>query len=344
MTDSPKSVLSSRPGARDSRARTVTARGLILWAACLAGLLVITTAVSVTWGYSSLNADVVRARLLRLASAMVVGGGLAVAGVALQSLLRNALADPYVLGISSGSGVGVLAGMMLSAHGLGQTWSNVPLMAGAGALLTVGVVYLVAQRRGRLDPYTLLLAGVIVNAFNGAVMLFIYLYLSPYLIAGYLGWAMGRIPENPELRLLACSGGLMLAGWLYVLLRAQAFNVQSLGDDVAGSSGVNVHFLRLGTFIVVSLMTASAVALAGPIGFIGLIVPHMCRLILGPDHRLLVIASGFVGAIFLVVADTFCRLTVLTFGGELPVGIITAFCGGPFFIYLLRRRFGEGMQ
>jgi len=281
-------------------------------------------------------------RMLRILSASVVGAALAVAGTALQSLLRNPLASPFVLGISSGAGVGVLVGMTA----LSQTplWAATPITAAIGGVGSMAVVYLIAQRRGRLDPYSLLLTGVIVNAFNGAVMLLLYLYANPFDVTRYITWAMGTIPESPTPELLGSTSALVALGWLCLFLRGHALNVQSLGDDVAGSSGVNVHRLRLVTFLIAGLTTAAAVALAGPVGFVGLIIPHICRMILGADHRRLMIASGFVGAVFLVLADTFCRSTVLRFGLELPVGVVTAFCGAPFFLVLLRRRFREPVQ
>ena len=336
MTDPPASPL---PPAVDE----VNVRTLALSAGVLAGALAITVlACSLLW-----QKGVIwpwdgwlgwRLRLDRLLSAAAVGAGLAVAGASLQSLLRNALASPFVLGVSSGAGVGVLIGMALFSQ---AAWAALPTMATLGALGAMAVVYLAAQRRGRLDPYSLLLTGVIVNAFNGAIMLFVYLYAKPYIVTNYVRWAMGAVRESPSRPLLCSAGGLIAAGWVYLFSKGHAYNVQSLGDDVATSSGVNVHWLRVGTFVAASLMTAAAVALAGPIGFVGLIVPHICRMILGADHRRLLIASGFVGAILLVVADTFCRVTVRQFEQELPVGIITAFCGGPFFILLLRRRLRE---
>lgn len=317
-------------------------RRLAIWTAALALLLVLAVGGMSLVGEYHLTWGIWQMRLTRLAAAAVVGAALAVAGVALQSLLRNPLASPFVLGISSGSGVGVLLGMLLG-QSVGYAWASTPLLAAVGAMLTMALVYLIAQRRGRLDPFTLLLTGVIVNAFNGAIMLFLYLYIGPRLLADYLRWSMGSIPEAPSLPLLGSTAAISLAGWGYLFLQAQAFNVQALGDDVARSSGVNVAALRLATFAVASLMTAAAVALAGPVGFVGLIIPHVCRMALGPDHRLLTVAAGFVGAAFLVLADTFCRSTVLLFGRELPVGILTAFCGGPFFIYLLRRRLAGGV-
>ncbi|NLF29896.1 MAG: iron ABC transporter permease [Planctomycetes bacterium] len=328
-------------------AKEPTLRGLILTALVPAAVLAAVVAACSLVGQMGAampwdDPDLWRLRLLRVVTAAVVGAGLAVAGAALQSLLRNGLADPYVLGISSGAGVGVLAAMALTASGT-AAWLGLPAMAAAGAIVTVGAVYLIAQRRGRLDPFSLLLTGVIVNAFNGAVMLLIYLR-NPYVIADYISWAMGAIPETHPAGLLAAVTVLTAGGWVLLTVYGQAFNVLSLGDDVAASSGVNVHRLRRVTFGVTAALTAASVAVAGPIGFLGLIVPHVCRALVGADHRRLLILSGFAGAILLAGADTFCRCTVLWFGQELPVGVITACCGGPFFLVLLRRRFRERVQ
>jgi iron complex transport system permease protein len=264
------------------------------------------------------------ARLARVAAAMTVGAALAVAGATLQSLLRNGLADPYVLGVSGGAGVGVLAGIVIFG---GATWAGRTGAAAIGAGATMGIVYLIAQRRGRLDAYSLLLSGVIINTLAAAIMATLYLFAQPGELKLYINWSLGSIPDAPAGDLLGVCA---------------AFNVQSLGDDVATSSGIHLTSLRLQTFCLAGVLTAAAVALAGPVGFVGLIVPHVCRMILGADHRRLILAAGFIGAIFLVAADTFCRSTVLQFGQELPVGVVTSFVGAPFFLFLLRRRLREG--
>jgi iron complex transport system permease protein len=284
-------------------------------------------------------------RAWRLAAAATVGLALGAAGLALQGLLRNPLAEPYILGISSGAGVGVLIGEWLAGAAVVALWITTPTVAMAGALLTAAVVYTAAQRRGRLDPYVLILTGVIVNVFNGAIIMMILKYVKQEEIVSFIGWAMGQIPETwwykPVLPILCAA--LVLVGWVWLFVRGSALNALGLGDEVASSIGVSVHALRTEVFVVASIMTAAAVAVAGPVGFVGLIVPHVLRLVLGPDHRLLVIASGLSGAIFLMAADTFCRLLELAVGGgELPVGVITAMTGGPFFILLLRRGLREG--
>ena len=297
-------------------------------------------------GEYHLTSSIWQLRLLRLLAAGTVGAALSVSGTSLQGLLRNPLAEPYILGISSGAGIGVLGGMALATKMVLPDWATTPVLATVGAFATCVLVYGIAQRRGRLDPYVLLLSGVIVNAFNGAIMLAIFLLVPPKTITNFTQWAMGGVSEHLAMTntpfLLICLAGVII-GWIVLLLRGTAFNALGLGDEVAGSIGVSVNRLRIETFAVVAMMTSAAVTLAGPIGFVGLIVPHICRLIIGPDHRKLTIVSGFGGAIFLMLADTLCRLIGWWQQiGVVPVGILTALCGGPFFIYLLRSRFREG--
>jgi ABC-type Fe3+-siderophore transport system permease subunit len=320
---------------------TLSRRRLLLWTvALLATTLLVGIGCSLVGQYH-LTAGVWKIRLFRATAAGVVGASLAIGGLALQALLRNPLAEPYVLGISSGAGVGVLLGIALGGRLFLPSWATTPFLAMIGAFVTSGVVYFVARRRGRLDPYVLILSGVIVNVINGALVLAILQFTRPEDMIHFIGWGMGQVPEwlwNKP-RLLVTSGALVLAGWVVLFLRSAAYNTLGLGDEVAASSGVSVHWLRTETFLVVSIMTAMAVSLAGPVGFVGLIVPHVCRLVLGPDHRLLTIVSGFGGAMFLMVADTLCRMVDKWLHiGEVPVGVVTAVIGGPFFICLLRRR------
>ena len=325
----------------------VTGRKLLLWLVGLSLAAVALTLLCSLVGQHRLTADIWRIRLYRGAAAAVVGVALAVAGLALQALLRNPLAEPYILGISSGAGVGVLCGLALATHLALPRWATTPMLAMVGGLATAVVVYAIAHRRGRLDPYVLLLAGVMINVFNGALILVILQFTQPTEMIHFIGWGMGKVPEWiwSEPILLLVSTVAVLAAWGILFTKGAAFNALGLGDEVASSTGVSVHSLRIQTFVVVSLMTAMAVSLAGPIGFLGLIVPHVCRMLLGPDHRLLVIVSGFGGAVFLMTADTLCRLIDIWTGmGELPVGVITALAGGPFFIYLLRTRRGGGIQ
>ena len=325
----------------------LTGRKLLLWLAWLTLAAVALAMLFSLVGQHHLTASIWQFRLYRAAVAAVVGAALAVAGLALQALLRNPLAEPYILGISSGAGVGVLCGLAMAANLGAPRWATTPTLAMVGGLITAIVVYAIAHRRGRLDPYVLLLAGVMINVFNGALILVILQYTQPTDMIHFIGWGMGNVPEWiwSDPKLLIVSAAAVIVAWAMIFSRGAAFNALGLGDEVAASAGVSVHSLRIQTFIVVSLMTAMAVSLAGPIGFIGLIVPHVCRMLLGPDHRLLVIVSGFGGAIFLMAADTLCRLIDLWTGmDQLPVGVITALAGGPFFIYLLRTRRTGGVK
>jgi iron complex transport system permease protein len=272
--------------------------------------------------------------------------------MALQAMLRNPLAEPYLLGISSGAGVGVLLGMALATSSLLPAWvssdGDLPDwfawlgesgLAFVGAAVTCLAVYFIAQRRGRLDGYSLILSGVIVNAFNGAIMLTINLYINPYQIAEFARWVMGEVPEDVDGMTLLLVSICIFGGWALLFVRSAWFNALGLGDEVAQSAGVSVGRLRIETFAMVALMAAAAVAIAGPIGFLGLIVPHIVRMLLPVDHRVLILASGFFGAMFLMAVDTACvALAPYAEVGFIPAGIVTALMGGPFFLFLLRRR------
>ena len=291
----------------------------------------------------------------RVLAAAVVGFALGAAGVTLQALLRNPLADPYVLGISSGASVGVMFWLMVSAVALGipavatsATWRGVlhygaTVPAVVGAILTCVIVFALARRRGggggaELDPLTLLLVGVIVSAINGSVLMLMNSIVPHGLREDLMAYMLGTVSNNVDALLLGLAGAALLAGYVPVLLAGRALNVGSLSDAESTSLGVNVRRLRAMCFVCASIMTAAAIALAGPIGFVGLICPHVCRMIFGADHRKLIVAAPFCGAALLMLADSFVRSTLGTFNGELPVGVVTALAGGPFFMVLLKRR------
>jgi len=239
----------------------------------------------------------------------------------MQALLRNPLAEPYILGVSGGAGLAyILAGLSVSAV-------LPPVAAFAGALATVGIVYAIARRRGRLEPYTLLLAGVILNAFYAAAIMLVTAVVRPEQRGEIAVWMMGNIGAfGPQWPLIGVVAALAAgAGVLFAFL-AKGFNLVAVGEDTAGALGVRVHRLRLVTFVAASLVTGASVALAGPIGFVGLICPHVLRMLLGPDHRRLVPAAE--GAT----------------NRSVPIGVLTAMCGGPFFIYLLRTRWRKRME
>lgn len=280
-------------------------------------------------------------RVPRVIVAILVGMALAVSGATMQALFRNPLADPGIIGVSSGAATGAVIAI---AFGLNTTVSlALPAMAFLGALAAAFLVYGIAFIGGRFSMSTLLLAGVAVGAFLAAVISTL-LALVPndeslrgiiYWLAGGLAgssWAYVRIVTLP-----------ILAGIVVLSLFGRDLNLLLLGDDVPRSSGVDVVRTRTLLLAVASVITGSAVAVSGTIGFVGLVIPHILRLILGPDHRVLLPASALGGACFLLVSDTIARLIVRP--AELQVGMVTAFVGAPFFILLLirnNRRSGAG--
>lgn len=304
-----------------------------LWAAVSAASVLAGAENIWAWDSPARVRDVLSLRLYSVLTAGAVGAALALAGLALQALLRNPLADPYVLGVSGGASLGVI---------LSSVWLTTlaaPVFGFVGALVTVALVYAVAQRRGRLEPYTLLLSGVIINAFYGAAIMLVVSLVGPESRGNIAYWMMGSISTfDPRWSLVAVVGGMVVAAGVLFAYLAKGFNLVAVGEDTAGALGVRVERLRRVTFVAASLVTGASVALAGPIGFVGLICPHLLRMVLGPDHRRLVPATVFFGASLLVVADLVTRLLEGVGGQTPPVGVLTAMAGGPFFIYLLRTR------
>jgi iron complex transport system permease protein len=273
------------------------------------------------------------ARIPRVLMGAVVGAVLAAVGAALQALVRNPLAEGGILGISGGGAFGAIVALVLFSR-LGAADALVPLCAFGASLLSTVTVYRLAQVDGRLEPFTLLLVGVIFNAFWGAAIMLVNSVVNFYYTHSIIFWLMGSF-EAPTYREVAMVAVLGLAGFTVLIARARDMNLLSLGDDEAAHLGVEVDRLRRVIFVATSIMIGAAVSVSGIISFVGLIVPHMIRLALGADHRLLLPASILGGAAFTVAADLVARIVIAP--AELPVGAITALCGGPFFIYVLRR-------
>lgn len=278
----------------------------------------------------------------------LIGAALAAAGVAYQAILRNPLADPYLLGVSSGASLLAYAWQLpvfaVFVNGLGLLGPISEETASfIGALAAVCIVLGLAGRRGRLEPVTLLLVGVIVNAVNGSVFLLINAMVQQLPgNGGPMGFLVGGIQSiTREQRWSAL--GFIAAGWIVLMYFSGQLNVAGLDDGEAESLGVRIHRLRWLTLIVASLMTAAAVAISGPIGFVGLVCPHVGRLIVGPDQRRLLPVSTAIGAILLMLADALCRYLSGEgmLGNLLPVGVLTGLLGGPFFLVLLWRK-GKG--
>lgn len=274
-------------------------------------------------------------RLPRVILAALVGASLAASGTALQSLFRNPMADPFILGISSGAGFGATL-VLLYGVSFGLGVFNLPLASFACGALTVFLVYTVARTGRRVPVTTLLLSGIAVSAFFSACTSFLLFSSSQNLhqvIFWMMGGLWGRGWEHVYMVL-----PFAVAGSAILLVHARSLNALMFGEESAHYLGVGVERLKNTLLVVTALLTGAAVAVSGIIGFVGLITPHIARLLVGPDHRILLPVSVITGAIFLVVADLASRLIIAP--GELPIGILTAFCGAPFFLYLLRTRRG----
>lgn len=281
-------------------------------------------------------------RLPRVLLAAVLGGALSVAGIVFQALLRNPLADPYVLGVSAGASVGGTAALLLGLGGSAGLLAGLgaPAFAFLGALAALVLVERLATIDGHLAVPTLLLVGVIVNATAGAAILFLQSVASLEELHAVVYFLMGQVPSLGLGRVSLLAGGVLAASAL-LLVFARDYNALSLGEETALQLGVEVERVKRRTFLAGSLLTALAVSTAGMIGFVGLIVPHALRLLVGPDHRRLLPAGLLAGGTLLVLADLGARLVARP--TELPVGVLTALLGGPFFLYLLRaRRRGYG--
>ncbi|MGZ3537758.1 MAG: FecCD family ABC transporter permease [Thermodesulfobacteriota bacterium] len=283
-------------------------------------------------GNETERAIILSLRLPRAILAGLVGAGLSVAGATFQALLRNPLADPYILGVSSGAAVGAILAILL---GLGTFSFGLPLISFLGALLTVLVVFYFGRQDGKIHPNTLLLAGVIIGSFLSALIMFFISVSQKEELHTIIFWLMGDFSFSNARAILIIFPYILL-GFFLLYRRSRQLNLILSGEENAVQLGVDVERLKLVSYLSASLITAASVSVCGLIGFVGLIIPHAVRLIFGPDHRLLIPASALIGASFLVASDTVAR--TLLAPTELPVGVITAAFGGPFFIYLLRTR------
>ena len=272
-------------------------------------------------------------RLPRVLLAGIVGWSLSLGGVVFQALMRNPLAEPFLLGISSGAALGAVAGIILGV----LFWGGIPMMAFLGALITITLVLAIAQKARIIDPNTLILTGVIINAFFAALIMVALATTAGEKLHSMLFWLYGDLSRcrfQDFLFLVPVIGGCSAV--LYGLGRS--FNLIAAGEETASQLGLEVERIKWLSLILVSLMCGVTVAFSGVIGFVGLIVPHLVRMAFGPDHRLLLPASGLFGASFMIGADLLARTVISP--SELPVGVITAFLGAPFFLHLLylRRR------
>jgi iron complex transport system permease protein len=269
-------------------------------------------------------------RFPRVLLAALLGATLSLGGMVFQALLRNPLAEPYILGISGGSAIGSIVGILLGLARFPGIW----LTAFTGSLLTLGVLYLMASERSMLRGNSLLLSGVMVNAFCAAVIMFLISMAQDNRLHNIIFWLMGDLAAATMDNVLALTCTVVPC-FVVIFLRSHSLNLLTLGNDLAHSMGVNIKATTTLMLIITSLMVSATVSYCGLVGFVGLVMPHMLRLVVGPDHRVLAPASTMGGAAFMVACDTLSR--TLPDQGEMPVGVITALIGAPLFVYLLKR-------
>jgi iron complex transport system permease protein len=315
----------------------VAVSALVAVAALCLAPLVGAAPVSYTRALAGLSPDreiLFDTRLPRVLLALLTGGALGVAGVLFQALLRDALATPYTLGVSSGASLGAVLAISMgwrTLAGLPALW----ICAFAGAALVLVIVLGIASEGRRMSSFTLLLAGISINTICLAMILLMQ-YLATFgQTFAIVRWLMGGL-DAVEYSTLGWLAAGVLPAVFYIFLKAREWNLMAVGEDWAAARGISVSRLLFTGYLLGSFVTGSVTALTGPIGFVGLIVPHALRLRLGADHRVLIPCSFLLGAAFLAVCDTVAR-TVLA-PTEVPVGVITALLGGPFFIWLLRSK------
>lgn len=311
----------------------VTIDVVTVWKIVLFNIPIIGDGVTENWTAAQQNI-IWELRLPRALLGGIVGAGLAVAGVGIQALVRNSLADPYILGVSSGASVGATLVILFGALKFFGPYS-LSLAAFLGAFLSIVFVYTFARVGGQISTVRLLLAGIAISMILSAVTNVIVLSAPDEEgIRSVMFWMMGSLAgakwSNLSIPIIA-----VVAVFVFLLYQSRTLNLILMGEDTAATLGVNVDTFRKVLMIVASLLTGVLVSVSGAIGFVGLMVPHMIRLLVGSDHRRVLPISSLFGAVFMIWADIAARLVVAP--EELPIGVVTALCGGPFFIWLLRR-------
>jgi iron complex transport system permease protein len=277
-------------------------------------------------------------RAPRVVLAMVAGAGLSVAGTALQALVRNPLADSYILGVNQGAALGAVAVLVLGSSALGGV--GVSTAAFVGAMVALALVFLLGQRGGRSNPTRLILAGVAIGQLLSAATSYLVIHANTQALTGVLFWLLGSF-SGAKWSQLPIPAGVVLAttGWL--ILQRRGLNALLMGDESASALGVNLYRFRVKLLIACALVSGTIISVAGSIGFVGLMIPHIARLLVGADHRRVLPVAALLGASYLVWVDLAAR----TFErpAELPIGIFTALLGAPFFLWLMRRRDRRGV-
>jgi iron complex transport system permease protein len=271
-------------------------------------------------------------RMPRLIVGILVGGALGISGAVMQGVFSNPLADPGIIGVSSGAATGAVLAIALGVSA--DSIFALPMFAFGGAIVAVGLTVLLAMRNGKIPVMTLLLAGVAVGMFLGAITSGLLTFMNEQKLQQYLFWMVGGLDYRRWEHVYMAVGPVVIGSGLMLLL-ARHLNILVLGDTEARAVGMRVMPFRMGLLTIAALTTATSVCVSGNIGFVGLVVPHMMRMLVGPDHRVLLPASALAGAVFLVFCDTLGRIIIPP--AEVRVGIMTALLGTPYFLYLLRR-------
>jgi len=289
--------------------------------------------IPVTWE-ENISDILLKVRIPRVLLALLVGAALSVSGAVFQGLLKNPLADPYLLGVSSGAALGASIIILTSLPFFFLGLPVVPFAAFAGALLSMFLVYGLARTKGKISLHTLLLSGVIIN-FSFSALIMLIITLSNKGLAEVVIWMMGTL-NNTNYDLLPYITPVAVILMLVIYMFSNDLNVIAVGEETAVFLGVKTEKVKKLLFVLTSMLTALAVSVSGLIGFVGLIIPHIARMIVGPDHRILIPFSALLGGIFLILSDTLCRSIIAP--SEIPTGVVTAILGGPFFLYLLKRK------
>lgn len=271
-------------------------------------------------------------RLPRIFLAIIVGAMLSLAGVAYQGILHNPLAEPFILGVSSGAAIGAASSMIFLGGSI-IGYFTIPIFALLGALISLSFVVALANVNNQRGNHTLILAGVVLQSLNGAILIFL-ITISGDLMESIIFWTMGSLANRDWIDVLVLLPVFIL-GAIYINTQSRELNVMALGERAATHLGMDVERKKISILIVASFMAATAVSIVGIIGFVGLIIPHLMRLLTGPNHRLLLPVSILAGAIFLLWTDTLARTIIPS--RELPIGVLTAFIGAPVFAYFLRK-------
>ncbi len=279
---------------------------------------------------STLRDIVWRIRLPRVLLAIAVGAALSLGGLVFQALLKNPLAEPYILGISGGSAIGAIIGILLGF----SRFPGVTATAFIGSILTLVLILFMTSGRSLIKKESLLLSGVMVNAFCSAVIMFLVSLTQDARLHNIIFWLMGDLSQG-DIRQVAILGGLLIPCFIVIFYLSNTMNLLLMGDEIAHTTGINIKAVSMVLLIVTSFMVSTTVSYCGLLGFVGLVMPHTLRLLLGPDHRILVPACILGGSTFMVICDVLAR--TLPRQGEMPAGVVTAMIGAPLFIFLLRR-------